>query len=266
MRYFWKREILEKGKIGEEGMYEELASVYDKFMEEVPYQTWYAHIQNVWETHGQTPSSILDLGCGTGEMSLLFAKEGKQIIGVDISVDMLAQAQKRIDEQNIQNIQLIAQDMTELSVGMEFDCVVSCCDCLNYLLEEEELQKTFQNVYEHLKQDGLFLFDMNTTYYFAEVLGENTYCDEEDKAFYVWENSYDEAEKINTYYVNLFMQTEEGLYERFEECHEERAYEKAEVLRYLEGVGFEICGVYDGYTKGEAKEETKRYFYVVRKR
>lgn len=245
------------------GAYESFASVYDVFMNEIDYPVWIKYIQDTWKNLGKNPETVVDLGCGTGNISIPLAKAGFTVIGVDISQEMLAEAQRKALLEEI-SMPFFCQDMAELELPYQVDCVLSLCDCMNYLTEDGELSAAFSAIREHLNPKGLFLFDMNTKYKFKEVLGDNTYAAMTDEAAYFWENSFDEEDQINEYYVNFFIRQEnKETYERVEEYHYERAYSLEEVQDCLEKNGFELLNVYDGYSFERAKEDSQRYFFVA---
>jgi len=244
-------------------VYEGFASVYDVFMDEIDYPTWVQYIQDTWKRLGKTPESVIDLGCGTGNIAIPLATAGYSVVGVDISEEMLAEAQRKACAQEL-SIPFFCQDMVEMELPYQADCVLSLCDCLNYLTEEGELSAAFSAVREHLNPKGLFLFDMNTKYKFKEILGDKTYAAMTEDAAYFWENSFDEEDQINEYYVSFFIrQNDKETYERVEEYHYERAYSLDEIQSCLEENGFALLNVYDGYSFERAKEDSQRYFFVA---
>ena len=245
--------------------YEAFASVYDIFMDNVEYGEWIGHIKKVWEKYSLSPARIIDLGCGTGNILLPLAKEGFSMVGADLSPEMLAEAEHKLRAEGL-SCPLVCQDMTELSLGMEADCILSLCDSLNYLTEDGELSQAFSCIAEHLTADGLFLFDMNTEYKFREVYGQNVFAWTEDDAAYIWENDYDADDRINEYDVSFFLKQENGLYERTEECHYERAYSIEEITAALEENGMELLEVSDGYRFAEPREETERLLFAAKRR
>lgn len=243
--------------------YEAFASVYDLFMEQVEYDQWLSHIHAVWDRLGVKPKTIIDLGCGTGSILLPLAKEGFAVIGVDLSTEMLTEADHKAMEAGL-SVRLACQDMTELELGEEADCILSLCDCMNYLTEDGQLAEAFQSIARHMKKDSIFLFDMNTEYKFREVLGQNVFGSAEESAAYIWENDYDEEEKINEYYVSFFIEQENGLYERVEEYHYERAYSMEEIEHGLQAAGMELVEVYDGYSFDAPHAESERLLFAAR--
>lgn len=243
--------------------YEAFASVYDIFMEQVEYDQWLNHIHAIWEKFGLQPKTVIDLGCGTGSIALPLAKEGYDVIGVDLSPEMLTEADHKAMEEGV-SVRFACQDMTELELGEEADCILSLCDSMNYLTEDGQLEDAFKSIAQHMKQESLFLFDLNTEYKFKEVLGQNVFGSAEEHAAYIWENDYDEEEKINEYYVSFFIENEDGLYERIEEFHYERAYSMEEIEEGLQAAGMELVEVYDGYSFDAPRAESERLLFAAR--
>ena len=243
--------------------YEAFASVYDVFMEQVEYDRWLQHIHTLWDKYGLKPETVIDLGCGTGSIALPLAKEGYDVIGVDLSYEMLTEADHKAMEEGV-SIRFACQDMTELELGEEADCILSLCDSMNYLTEDGQLEDAFRSIAGHMKRESLFLFDMNTEYKFKEVLGQNVFGSAEEHAAYIWENDYDEEEKINEYYVSFFIEKEDGLYERIEEFHYERAYSMEEIERGLQAAGMELVEVMDDYSFDAPHAESERLLFAAR--
>ncbi|WP_458397277.1 class I SAM-dependent DNA methyltransferase [Anaerotignum sp.] len=243
--------------------YEAFASVYDIFMEQVEYDQWLNHIHAIWEKFGLQPKTVIDLGCGTGSIALPLAKEGYDVIGVDLSPEMLTEADHKAMEEGV-SVRFACQDMTELELGEEADCILSLCDSMNYLTEDGQLEDAFKSIAQHMKQESLFLFDLNTEYKFKDVLGQNVFGSAEEHAAYIWENDYDDEEKINEYYVSFFIENEDGLYERIEEFHYERAYSMEEIEEGLQAAGMELVEVYDGYSFDAPRAESERLLFAAR--
>lgn len=243
--------------------YEAFASVYDIFMEQVEYDQWLCHIHALWDKYGLQPKTIIDLGCGTGSIALPLAKKGYDVIGVDLSYEMLTEADHKAMEEGV-SVRFACQDMTELELGEEADCILSLCDSMNYLTEDGQLEDAFRSIAQHMKKESLFLFDMNTEYKFKEVLGQNVFGSAEEHAAYIWENDYDEEEKINEYYVSFFIEKENGLYERVEEFHYERAYSVEEIKEGLQAAGMELLEIMDGYSFDAPHGESERLLFAAR--
>ncbi len=243
--------------------YKEFASVYDLFMEDTPYKNWFKHIEDCFEKYNFIPQTVCELGCGTGKMTTLFAQKGLEVIGIDLSAEMLMMAQDYAFEQEVDILYLL-QDMANFELGEPVDFICSCCDSLNYLLEEEDLLECFRRVKRFLKPSGLFVFDMNTPYKYKEILGNQIFADQTEEAAYIWTNYYDEEEEINEYEVSFFIQDQNGKYNRSIENHYQRAYSIEKVKNLLVKVGLEVLEISDNYTKEALKATSERATFVVR--
>ena len=169
------------------------------------------------------------------------------------------------DEGN-KNILYLLQDMTGFELYGTVDVILCLCDSINYITDYDDIVKVFKLVNNYLEPGGIFIFDINTEYKFKNLLGENTFADSEENAAYIWQNYYDEDERINEYYVNFFIKQENGLYERTEECHYEKAYKTEEIKKALNEAGliFEAC--YDAFTFNLPNEKSERIYFVAREK
>jgi len=244
--------------------YEDFASVYDIFMDNVDYDMWVEYIHKLWNKYQVSPKLIAELGCGTGNITERLAQKGYDMIGIDISEEMLMVAREKAQEKELGNILYLLQDMTEFELYGTVDVVLSLCDSINYITEYEDIVQVFKLVNNYLDPNGLFIFDLNTEYKFKNILGDNTFADTQDKAAYIWQNCYDEEEKINEYYVNFFIENEDGTYERTEECHYERAYSIQEIKSALKEAGMIFEASYDAFTMNPDNEKSERIYIVAR--
>ncbi len=243
--------------------YESFAEIYDKLMEETPYEYWKELIVGILKENNINDGLILDLGCGTGKMTRLLSAEGYDMTGVDLSYDMLSKAMEQNDDGKIL---YLCQDMREFELYGTMRAIVSVCDCMNYMLEKEDLTTVLKLANNYLDPGGLFIFDMNTPYKFKEVLGDNTYADSFEDSAFIWNNWYDEDSKINSYELTLFYENEDGTYDRFDELHEERGYEISEVLECIKASGMELVKYFDAETKSDVTDKTQRIFYIVKEK
>jgi hypothetical protein len=141
--------------------------------------------------------------------------------------------------------------------------VVSVCDSLNYITEEEDLEEVFRLVNNYLDPGGLFLFDMNTVYKYQEILGDSTIAENREDGSFIWENSFDPETGINVYELALFLPREDGLYEKSEEVHYQRAYSVEKICELLKKAGLNVVDLYDAYTWKPVSETTERVFIVA---
>lgn len=239
--------------------YTTFAQVYDLFMDNVPYEEWSNYIVSVLKEYGIHSGVICDLGCGTGKMTRLLAKAGYDMIGVDLSEDMLAIA----SEQNEEGILYLCQDMCELELYGTAKAMVSVCDSINYLLEEDEIIWMLQSVNRYLEPGGIFIFDFNTVYKYETVLGDTTICENREEGSFIWENYYDKEEQINEYDLTLFIREEEQLYRKFEETHYQRGYLLEQMHTLVEEAGMEFLAAYDAETKKSPTADSERIYIIA---
>lgn len=252
--------------------YTSFAKVYDQFMDNVPYEDWAQYLHGVLEMYGIRDGLVLELGCGTGTMTELLSGYGYDMIGVDCSEEMLDAAMEKREESG-HDILYLLQDMREFELYGTVRAVVSVCDSINYLLEEEELEQVFRLVNNYLDPGGIFLFDFNTDYKYREVLGNQTIAEDREDCGFIWENYYYEEEGINEYELTLFIREGKGsgmqdddLFRRFRETHHQRGYTLKEIQTALHNAGIEYLCAYDGDTKNVPHEQSERIYVIARER
>ena len=245
--------------------YTGFAKVYDLFMEDVPYKEWSRWIAEMLRVHGIEGGLVLDLACGTGVMTELLAEAGYDMIGIDQSEEMLERALDR-KEQSGHDILYLCQDMREFELYGTVRAIVSVCDSMNYVLEEEAFLDILTAAAEnYLDYGGLFLFDLNTEYKYRMLLGEQTIAENREEGSFIWENSYDEEEKINEYELTLFIREDSGYYRKYEEVHYQRAYPLDTVKELVARSGLKLLQVCDAYTGEPVREDSERICVVCRR-
>lgn len=243
--------------------YRDFAKVYDLFMDNVPYDDWCAYLCRLLQEHGILQGLILELGCGTGSMTERLSKAGYDMIGVDKSLDMLEVAMEKQYE-NPQGILYLHQDMTSFELYGTVRAVVSVCDCLNYILEENDLLQVFRLVNNYLDPGGLFIFDLSTEYKYKEVIGSQTIAENRDEASFIWENYYDEASRENEYALTIFMREDGDYYRKCEEIHYQKAYDLQKIKELLETAGMKFVAAYDAFTRDMPKDTSERIYVIAR--
>jgi SAM-dependent methyltransferase len=242
--------------------YGEFAKIYDELInEDINYEEFSNRIIDICNEENVEFNNYLDVACGTGNVTEHIAKKFKESFAVDLSEDMLSKAFEKFDNTKI-NCKLICQDMCELNLNREFDLITCVLDSSNYLTEDDDFIKYLTKVKEHLKDNGIFIFDVNSYYKLSQVLGNNIYTYNEEDVFYAWENQFEDD--IVSMYLTFFVKNGK-LYERFEEEHFERAYTEEFIENTLTDIGFKLVGKYDGYSREKVKENSERIVYVVRK-
>lgn len=245
--------------------YTGFASVYDAFMDNVPYEEWAEYLCGLLKDYGVPDGLVLDLGCGTGSLTEILARRGYDMIGVDNSQDMLQIAMEKRAESGL-DILYLCQDMREFELYGTVAAIVSICDSMNYLTEYEELVQTLKLVNNYLDPQGIFIFDLNTLYKYREIIGDRTIAESREECSFIWDNAFDEETRINEYDLSLFIQEEDDLYRRFDETHYQRAYTMDEIRQAVSEAGMEWVAAYDAFTREEPKEDSQRVYVVVRER
>lgn len=257
--------------------YTVFADIYDEFMDNIPYEGWADYIHSILEENGIKDGLVADLACGTGTITRLLAGYGYDMIGIDISADMLTRARDIEYESDCETgILYLMQDMREFELTFPVQAIVSLCDSMNYMRNSDELKKVFDRVRENLESGGIFIFDMKTEHLYRDVIGNTTHSDIRDDAVLIWDNEYDDITKDNTYYLTIFLEAceEDGdsedyetasLYERYEEEHIQHAFDISEVSMLIKESGLELLHVYGGDTGMPPDEMSERVYFICKK-
>ena len=280
--------------------YEALASVYDELMDNIPYTEWCDVIDRMIKEYGiskpvghdqrsglfdelkyeedksdnETQLSekelleseknlVVDLGCGTGTLTGLMYKRGYDMIGIDSSDAMLDIALKKRDDKEY-DILYINQDMRDLDLYSTVGTVYSVCDTVNYLLSYEDVIRTFKLVAKFLYPGGLFMFDFNTIYKYENVIGNTTIAENRESCAFIWENFYDDEDRINEYDVSIFIEQDEpDVFKRYVETHYQRGYTLGQMHSFLKRAGLKVLLVRDSDTRDEPTGQSQRIFIVA---
>ena len=242
--------------------YTGFAQVYDDFMDNVPYEEWCGYICGILEEYGIRDGLVLDLGCGTGRMTRLLRRRGYDMIGVDLSEEMLEIAREAEGEDT--SILYLQQDMREFELYGTVRAVVCLCDSLNYLLEENDLLTTFKLVNNYLDPDGLFIFDFNTVYKYETVIGDSTIAENREDCSFIWENYYTAEDQINEYDLTIFVKQQKDLFRKFTETHLQRGYTLETMKRLVEQSGLIFVEALDADTHGSVTETSERIYVIAR--
>lgn len=244
--------------------YTSFASVYDTFMDNIPYEEWAEYLIKLLKEYNINDGLVLDLGCGTGNMTELLAQAGYDMIGVDNAEEMLEIAMEK-REKSGQDILYLLQDMREFELYGTVKAIVSICDSVNYITEEEDLLEVFRLANNYLDPKGVFIFDFNTVYKYSEILGNQTIAEDREDCSFIWDNYYYEEEQINEYELSLFIkESDSDLYRKYQETHFQKAYELETIQGLIEQSGLEYITAYDAFTKNAPQENSERIYVVAR--
>lgn len=242
--------------------YEMLAKFYDSLNGDVDYAAMADFYEKIFREAGKKPELVLDLGCGTGSMTLELARRGYDMIGVDGSPEMLTVANERKFAAGHPEILLLCQDVREFELYGTVGAAVSSLDVMNYLTGDGDLSKCFALVHNYLDPDGIFIFDVNTPYKFEHVFGDNAYILEDEECYCGWQNEYDKESGLCRFYLSLFEEKADGSYKREDEEQTERCYSREELTKRLSEAGFADIRFFGG-CDGRAPEETSERWYVT---
>lgn len=245
--------------------YTSFAEVYDRFMDNIPYKDWCEYVTGLLNEYGIRDGLILDLGCGTGSLTELLAERGYDMIGVDNSEDMLQIAMDK-REKSGKDILYLMQDMRGFELYGTVRAVLSICDCMNYILEYEDMVEVFRLVNNYLDPGGIFIFDLNTIYKYETLMGESTIAEDREECSFIWDNYYDKESKINEYDLSLFIRQEEDLYRKYTENHYQRAYSLEEVKLAINEAGMDFMSAFDAFTQNPVKDTSERIYIIARER
>ncbi len=241
--------------------YETFAAVYDAIMDDSLYDLWedftLRHLPNDTKT-------ILELACGTGDLAIRLKQKGFDVTGLDLSQEMLTMADAKAFQEGAE-LQWVQGDMRDLKGIGEFDSVTCYSDSLCYLKSEPDMQQTFDEVYQVLAENGLFLFDVHSVYQVEEGFKEYSFHDQTEDFAFLWDSYPGEEEYSVEHFLTFFVKEEEDTFIRKDELHQERTYPVKDYLRMLENAGFSKVEVYSDFTDEKPHEETKRLFFVAYK-
>lgn len=242
--------------------YAHMAGVYDRLMADTPYDQWLSWLDRVWAVEGQ-PKTVLDLGCGTGSIAIPLSKAGYRVTGVDLSSEMLAIAYEKMRAAQAV-VTWLEQDMRQLDAA-PVDAVISLCDSLSYLTEEEDVQATFSRVFQHLQPGGTFLFDVHSPYKILHGYGDNTFTLQEEEVTYIWECYCDPLGYQVEHQLTFFLLESNGLYRRVEETHHQRAYQPMLMSKWLHDAGFSEVKLTADFRDQPPRQDSERLFFVAKK-
>ena len=243
-------------------MYQAFASHYDLLTGEINYPARGAYFDRLLRRYlpeTDEPPILLDLGCGTGSLSVVMSGLGYDVIGVDQSPDMLMEALGKGKE-----VQYICQEFTALDLYGTVSATVCALDCINHLPSAEAVCETFRRVSLFTEQGGLFLFDVNTPYKHREVLANHTFVYDLPDVYCVWQNTTDPDTLTTEISLDFFVPDGESYY-REEESFCERCWQQELLERLLAETGFELLAIYAADTEQPLGESDQRAVYLARK-
>lgn len=240
--------------------YGDFAEAYDALTFNVPYDEiadYYTKILRSM-TDGKR---LLDMGCGTGSLTVRMKEHGFDVIGQDASADMLTFAAEKSSD-----VLWINQKMEDTALGKKVDAIISTLDSVNHLPNIKSVEQCFEKAAENLNDGGVFVFDVNTIFKHREVLGENTFVYDVDGVYCVWQNTFDPSDNGVDIDLDLFFEEENGSYSRGGESFREIAFSEDDFREMLEKAGFEVVSVWEYPTFDVPNEKSEKLLFAARKK
>jgi SAM-dependent methyltransferase len=233
-------------------------------MQDVPYEAWVEYVRLLFEIAGRKPRTILDCACGTGNISFGLAAYDYDVVGVDLSADMIARAREKLEGLNSPLPVTFQQaDLTTFELQQSFDAATCLYDSFNYILNPENLRAAFKRIANHIVRGGVFVFDMNTPWAFEANLFSQQNRDPRRNLHYHWRADYDENTRICTVTMKFERKMKNGTVQHFSETHRERAYALEEVLESLEHSGWKNARAFDAYTLNAPYKHSERWYFLA---
>ena len=242
--------------------YTEFAHIYDELMTDIPYDTYVDLISLA--AGGLKGKKIIDVGCGTGLLSVKLAKAGALVTGIDLSKDMLTIAEKRANDLSLE-IDFLKQPMQEVAGQGQFDAAVIAIDSLNYLPDRKSVLDTFKGIHSVLNSGGVLMFDVHSTFKTDVIFMEGPFTFDNDRIAYIWQTEEGDEEHSVLSELSFFVKEENGLYRRFDERHEQKTFHVYEYVDLLQESGFTIERIFADWEDEPPHEESERIFFQVRK-
>ncbi|HEY3266639.1 MAG TPA: class I SAM-dependent methyltransferase [Armatimonadota bacterium] len=243
-----------------ESQFVAIADVYDELMSTIPYRAWVAYVRELAERRGHAMHRVLDVGCGTGTVSLLLARQGCEVVGFDVSAEMIQRARSK-DAQGLP-VRFEVQGMQRLDLPERFDTAISLFDTVNYVTEPEDLREAFKRVRRHMDPGGLFIFDMNTPYALEMEMFTQDNLRDKGEPKYVWRSHYNWRTRLAEVDMSFYVK-QKNTRITLKETHRQRAYTVEEVTLWLREAGFGAEEIFEAFTRNPPNSRTDRAYVVV---
>ncbi|GFH43376.1 SAM-dependent methyltransferase [Lactococcus hodotermopsidis] len=242
--------------------YQEFARVYDSIMDDTLYKAW--HDFSLRHLPAKV-HDILELACGTGKLSVQFARDGYAVTGLDLSEDMLAIAYNRALDELAENIGIgfIEGDMRDLSDVGTYDAVTCYSDSICYMPDRAAVQQVFDGVFNSLNAGGTFIFDVHSVHQIDDVFPNYAYHENEEDFAFVWDSFSGEKPHSITHELTFFVSDGKGKFERRDEVHDERTYTIDDYLNMLDNAGFIAVNVFADFEDAAPTDDSARWFFVA---
>lgn len=240
--------------------YEKFSEIYDVLIDDIDYDKW---VKFIMDKLNNNSKNILEVACGTGNVTKYLAENNYNITAFDLSEEMLVKAYLKLGKYN--NVRLLNQNMINFKIDKKFDAVICCCDGINYLKNEKEVLEFFNLANFHLKEKGILIFDISTFYKYKHILGNETFVYDDGDIFYVWENKIDEDNMKIDMEINFFKNIKNNKYERIIEIQSQKIYTVKNIKQLLKKSNFDNIFIYDDYNEKIYNNNSERAVFYCQK-
>ena len=246
-------------------MYDDFAGVYDTLMDDYDYDAWSEYyLSLIRGALGALPARAAECACGTGSLTVRFAKAGLSIAGVDLSAAMLRRAEEKARLWGV-NAAFVRQDMRRLTLPRRVGAVLATCDGVNYLTTPQDVRAFFSAAYAQLLPGGVLCFDCSSRHKLEDEMGDAFFGEERDGIATLWQNTLNRQTHVLTMDVTFFVREADGRYRRFREQHRQRAHSQQEIAGWLAEAGFEDIRAYGGMRTDAPAQGDTRIHYTARR-
>lgn len=246
-------------------MYDDFAGVYDTLMDDYDYDAWSRYyLSLIDDMLPQRPARAVECACGTGSLTVRFAKEGIAMTGVDLSAPMLRRAEEKSRKWGV-NAAFVRQDMKKLELPRRVGAILATCDGVNYLTTPADVRAFFAAAFRQLLPGGVLCFDCSSRHKLETMMGDSFFGEERDGLAILWQNTLGRESHVLAMDVTFFVREEDGRYRRFREQHHQRAHDVSEIVSWLKSEGFTEIQAYGEMRKDAPKADDIRIHYVARK-
>ena len=242
--------------------YEKFAYAYDRMMRNVNYLRWADYIESLFSKYDSKPKNILDVACGTGALTVLFATRGYEMTGIDRARGMLKVAEEKAENLDL-HITFQHGDMLNFQLNQKFDAILCTYDSINYAANENEMSDIFKTVSQHLAPNGLFIFDITTERNIVEHFHNKTFSENHQDYSFIWKNNYIYHTKMCRTFLTFFIREGE-LFRRYEEIHHQRLYDVETINKLLKSTGYKVLSAYDMYTFNRWSRSSDRINFTAK--
>jgi len=245
-------------------MYIALAQIYDRLTLDVNYVQMADFFVQIFQKSSLNPKLVLDLGCGTGSLCIEMANRGYDMIGVDISPEMLQIATEK-SQKHHDSILYLLQDIRSFELYGTVDVILASLDVLNHITKKRDLLEILRLVRNYLVPGGLFLFDINSEYKLSSKLPNQTFYQVEDDVAWIWNNTYNREKHLCKFDLTFFIKNEQKTYDRFDEVYSEKAWSSKDLRSAIQLSHLECLNIYNDFTFDMPDQNSERLFFVVRR-